>query len=103
MGQPIGVTEKKTSQPGMVRYELNRSLTGMAHERYQSAADAVGDRPPDVLAKRLFETGKVASIHMYSNEVTIDLAKGANSDGLREVIENLYIYYLPGVQPSIPG
>lgn len=102
MGQPIGVTEKKTSKPGFVRYELNRSLTGMAHERYQSAADAVGDRPPDVLARRLFESGQVAAIHMYSNEVTIDLAKGATADGLKELIENLYIHYLPGVQPSIP-
>ena len=103
MGQPIAVTEKKISKPGFVRFELNRSLTGMAHERYQSAADATGDRPPDVLARRLFETGKVAAIHMYSNEVTIDLAKGATGDGLKELIENLYIHYLPGVQPSIPG
>jgi hypothetical protein len=102
MGQPIGVTENRTSKPGFARYELNRSLTGMAHERYQSTADALGDRPPDVLARRLFETGKVAAIHMYSNEVTIDLAKGATADGLKEIIENLYIHYLPGVQPSIP-
>jgi hypothetical protein len=75
----------------------------MAHERYQSAADASGDRPPDVLARRLFETGQVAAVHMYSNDVTVDLAKGSTSDGLKDVIENLYIYYLPGVQPSIPG
>jgi hypothetical protein len=75
----------------------------MAHERYQSAGDAMGDRPPDVLARRLFETGQVAAIHMYSNEVNVDLAKGSNGDGLREVIEDLYIHYLPGVQPSIPG
>ena len=103
MGQPIGVTEKSTSKPGFVRFELNRSLTGMAHERYQSSDDALGDRPPDVLARRLFDTGKVAAIHVYSNEVTIDLAKGATADGLKEIVENLYIHYLPGVQPSIPG
>jgi hypothetical protein len=102
MGQPIGVTEKKTSRPGVVRFELNRSLTGMAHERYQSVADAVGDRPPDVLARRLFETGKVAAVHMYSNEVTVDLAKGADDAGIKGIIENLYIHYLPGVQPSLP-
>src|SRR3954465_3037769 len=47
MGQPIAVTEKHAPKPGVVRYELTRSLTGMAHERYGSAADAVGDRPPD--------------------------------------------------------
>src|SRR3954447_11477314 len=103
MGQPIAVTEKKTSKPGVVRFELNRSLTGMAHERYESAADALGDRPPDVLARRLFETGQVAALHMYSNEVTVDLAKGATADGIKDLIEHLYIYYLPGVQPSIPG
>ena len=103
MGQPIGVTEKSTSNPGFVRFELNRSLTGMAHERYQSLEDAKGDRPPDVLARRLFDTDKVTAIHVYSNEVTIDLAKGATADGLKEIIENLYIHYLPGVQPSIPG
>ena len=102
MGQPIAVTEKHTSKPGVVRYELNRSLTGMAHERYASEAAAVGDRPPDVLAQRLFATGKVASISMYSNEVVVDLAKGATSDGLLEVIETLYIWYTAGVQPSIP-
>ena len=103
MGQPIGVTEKSTSKPGFVRFELNRSLTGMAHERYQSPEDAQGDRPPDVLARRLFDTGKAAAIHMYSNEITVDLAKGATGDGLKEIIENLYIHYLPGVQPFIPG
>lgn len=101
MGQPIGVTEKKTARPGVLRYELNRSLTGMAHERYQSAADAAGDRPPDVLARRLFETGQVSAVHVYSNEITVDLARGASGDGLQEVIEKLYIHYLPGVQPSI--
>jgi hypothetical protein len=103
MGQPIAVTEKKTTKPGIIRFELNRSLTGMAHERYQSAADASGDRPPDVLARRLFETGQVDAVHMYSNEVNVDLAKGATSEGLKDIIENLYIHYVPGVQPSIPG
>jgi len=102
MGQPIAVTEKKTSKPGVVRYELNRSLTGMAHERYSSADTAIGDRPPDVLARRLFESGKIEAISMYSNEVVVDLAKGETSDGLREIIETLYIWYTPGVQPSIP-
>src|SRR3954447_12055171 len=102
MGQPIGVTEKKTARPGVVRYELNRSLTGMAHERYRSAADATGPRPPDLLARRLFETGKVTAVHMYSNEVTVDLALGADDAGIKEIIENLYIHYLPGVQPSLP-
>ena len=102
MGQPIAVTEKKTARRGVLRFELNRSLTGMAHERYQSAADAAGERPPDVLARRLFDTGQVDAVHVYSNEITVDLSRGASGEGLRDVIENLYIHYLPGVVPSIP-
>lgn len=102
MGQPITVTEKPTSQPGVVRFEINRSLTGMGHERYRSAADATGDRPPDVLARRLFERGGIDAVHLYSNVITIDLSKGATDAGLGDVIRELFIHYTEGVQPSIP-
>ncbi len=34
MGQPITVTEKPTKRAGIVRFELNRALTGMGHEQY---------------------------------------------------------------------
>lgn len=102
MGQPITAVEKKTSRPGVVRFDLNRSLTGMGHEHYPSAADAIGDRPCDELARRLFAHGGVDGVHIYSNEVTIDVAKGADVTGFKEIIEGLYIHYLPGVQPSIP-
>jgi hypothetical protein len=101
MGQPITVTERPTRQEGVVRFEINRSLTGMGHERYFADEVATGDRPPDVLARRLFEHGGVKAVHIYSNEVTIELEPGASSDGLREVVERLYIHYLPGVSPSI--
>jgi hypothetical protein len=101
MGQPITVVERKTSKPGVVRFELNRSLTGMAHERYESAADAKGPRPPDELARRLFAFGGVDSVHVFSNEVTVELARGATSEGLIDVIRGLYIHYTEGVQPSI--
>ena len=102
MGQPITVTEKPSSQPGVVRFELNRSLTGMGHERYRSAADATGDRPPDVLARRLFEHGGIDAVHVYSNMVTIDLSKGSTGRDLGDVIRDLFIHYTEGVQPSIP-
>lgn len=102
MGQPITVTEKPTAQPGVVRFEINRSLTGMGHERYRSLADASGDRPPDVLARKLFEHGGVDAVHIYSNMITVDLSKGFTGAGLREVVESLFIYYTEGVQPSIP-
>jgi hypothetical protein len=102
MGQPITVVEKKTARPGILRFEINRSLTGMGHERYASVDDAVGDRPCDELARRLFARGGVESVHMYSNEITVDLAKGHAGEGLKDVIEGLYIHYTEGVQPSIP-
>ncbi|MDQ1438853.1 MAG: hypothetical protein QOK43_2482 [Acidimicrobiaceae bacterium] len=102
MGQPITVTEKPTAQPGVVRFEINRSLTGMGHERYRSADQAAGDRPPDVLARRLFEHGSVAAVHIFSNVITVDLAKGATDAGLADVVRDLFIHYTEGVQPSIP-
>ena len=102
MGQPITVTERTTRREGVVRFEINRSLTGMGHERYFSGDAAMGDRPPDVLARRLFEYGGVKTVHIYSNEVTIEVEPGVSREGLREVIERLYIHYLPGVTPSIP-
>jgi hypothetical protein len=36
MGQPINVVEKPSRTPGIARFEINRSLTGMGHERYAS-------------------------------------------------------------------
>ena len=93
MGQPITVIEKKSSLPGVVRFEANRSLTGMGHERYLSRADAVGVRPPDELARRLFDSGAVAKVHVYSNVVTVNLAKGSTTEGLREIVEELFLFY----------
>jgi hypothetical protein len=99
MGQPITVVERPTTRPDAVRFETNRSLTGMGHERYRSAADAVGSRPPDELARRLFERGGVEGVHIYSNVITVDLAPGADGEGIGELIHDLFIYYRPGVVP----
>jgi len=102
MGQPIVVVQKPTAKPGMFRFEINRSLTGMAHERYVASQDVTGDRPPDELARRLFAHGGVAAVHIYSNMITVELARGGSPDGLKDVIEGLYTYYREGVQPAIP-
>ena len=99
MGQPITVVEKPTSKPGVVRFELNRSLTGMSHEHYHRIEDADGHRPPDVLARKLFERGGIDGVHVYSNVITVDLAKGGTTHGIVDLIRDLYIYYLPGVLP----
>jgi hypothetical protein len=101
MGQPITVTEKPTARSDVVRFELNRSLTGMGHERYGSRDAATGVRPVDELARRLFDHGGVEGVHVHSNVVTVDLAEGAPG-GLQQVIEDLFIYYREGVVPAEP-
>jgi hypothetical protein len=101
MGQPITVIQKPTSTPGVLRFEINRSLTGMGHERYHSLADAHGDRPPDRVARMLFERGGVDSVHIYSNEITVHVTDGASGDDITELIANLFIHYREGVTPSL--
>lgn len=102
MGQPITVVQKPTTRPGIVRFELNRSLTGMGHERYSAAVDVTGNRPPDEMARRLFAHGGVNALHVYSNEVTVELAPGVDASGLLETLQDLFIHYTEGVTPSIP-
>ncbi|HUP74883.1 MAG TPA: hypothetical protein VM282_17700 [Acidimicrobiales bacterium] len=98
MGQPVTVIEKPSSRAGVVRFETNRVLTGMGHERYTSAEQAVGNDPADVLARRLFERGGIKSVHVNSSVVTVVL-ESAGAEGIKEIIEGLYTYYLPGVEP----
>ncbi len=71
MGQPITVTMRAGTRPETRFFEANRSITGMAIETYKSAADGTGDRPPDVLAKRLFDLG-ATMVTVYSNVVTVE-------------------------------
>lgn len=99
MGQLVGVVEKQSATPGVVRFELNRSLSGMGHERFTSAAEAIGPRPSAALARELFGTGKVAGVHVYGNIVTVDLAKGYDSVGLVDIVREMYRYWKPGVEP----
>ncbi len=102
MGQPVTVIEKPSTQGGVVRFEINRVLTGMGHERYLAGDVVEGDRPPDELARRLFERGGIDGIHINSNVITVHLARGADSEGLLEIIEDLYTHYRPGVPVPSP-
>jgi hypothetical protein len=102
MGQPIVVTELPTTRAGIVRFELNRSLTGMGHERYAAGQEIPGHRPPDEVARRLLQRDGVAAVHIYSNEVTVELNAWSDTEGLKEAIESLYTHYTEGVTPSIP-
>ena len=99
MGQMVAVTEKPSSSPGVVRFELNRTLSGQGHERFRSVLDAHGATPSDELARLLFGTGKVAGVHVYSNIVTVDLEKGYDADGLADLVRNMYQYWREGVEP----
>ena len=97
MGQPVTFLRTSSPRPGLVRFELNRSLTGMGHERYEVGEEILGDRPPDVLARRIFEAGDVESVHIYGSMVTVALASTDPAD-LDTVLRGLYTYYVPGVE-----
>ncbi len=101
MGQQIAVVEKPSSKPGMVRFEANRNLTGMGHEQFRSAADAIGPRPAAALARTLLATGKVDSVHVYGNIITVDVSKGSDSSGLGDIVRNLYQYWKPGMEMPV--
>lgn len=106
MGQPITVVEKPSPSPGIARFEINRSLTGMGHERYGSVDDILDDRPVDELARRLFATGAVDRVHVNGSVITVHLAGGSSGPvDLLEVIRSLYIYYpqAEGVPASANG
>jgi hypothetical protein len=98
MGQPITVVQKPSRTPGIARFEINRSLTGMGHERYGSVEDILASRPVDELARRLFATGGVQAVHVNNSVITVQLAEGWSGDQLVDVIRGLYVYY-----PSADG
>jgi hypothetical protein len=102
MGQPVTVIEKPSTRPDVVRFEINRSITGMGIERYGSADAVLDDRPPDQLARRLFAHGGVRGVTVMSNQITVDLEPGADTGGMRELIEELFLYYRDGVEVVVP-
>jgi hypothetical protein len=100
MGQSVTVTEQPTGRSGIVRFEVNRPLTGMGHERYTSLEDCSGPRPPDVLARRLFEHGGVKAVHLYGNQVTVELEPFGTSKGMIDIVRGLFTHYVEGVEPK---
>jgi hypothetical protein len=103
MGQPITVVEKPSPKPGVARFETNRSLTGMGHERYGSAEEILADRAVDELARRLFATGGVDSVHVNGSVVTVHLTGSVATGQLLDVIRGLYIYYPQAAASSNGG
>lgn len=87
------VRVKPSSNPEIVRFETNRPLTGMGHERYRSIEDVVRDRPIDRLARYLFTNGGVESVHANGSMVTVHLAGGATGVGMDQIVTDLFRYY----------
>jgi len=98
MGQPITVVATRSSRAGVVRFEINRCLTGMGHERYRADDEIVGDTPADELARRLFDLGSIAGIHVNSNIITMEASTtDFDADRVAETIAELHLYYVDGV------
>jgi hypothetical protein len=99
MGQPITVVEKRSSNRGVLRFETNRPLSGMGHERYTQAPSELLDKMPDVLARRLFEADQgVEAVHINGSMVTVTLGRGHAGEGLGDVVRRLFLHY--GDQPG---
>jgi hypothetical protein len=95
MGQTITVTSRPGSRPEVRFFDTDRSLTGMEIERYAGLDDVHWQRPPDVLARRLFELGATA-VTIYSNVVTVEAppdAWPALEPRVEHVITHLFNYY----------
>jgi len=95
MGQPITVSIRNGNDPEVRIIETNRSLTGMAIERYASveAARTRGRRPPDVLAERILEAG-AKHVTVYGNVVTVRASDWSSLEQRAEyLVTHLFEYY----------
>jgi hypothetical protein len=96
MGQEISVSVYPGASPSTRIFDLNRSVTGMAIERYASVEDAEGGgRPPDVLARRLFDLG-AETVTVYSSALIVTAPPEGWADlepKIVETIEHLFGYY----------
>ncbi|MET0895029.1 MAG: hypothetical protein ABWY80_04170 [Acidimicrobiia bacterium] len=116
MGQHITVDVATGASPTTRIFNLNRSITGMAIERYPSVEAISKGRPPDVLARRLFDLG-ADSVTVYSSSATVTAPAeqwASLEPQVVETIEHLFGYYgddagwspdnlrAIGVEPIIP-
>lgn len=98
MGQQITVTENPGATDSVRQFIFNRSITGMKTERYPNRDAATGDRPCDVIARRIFDFG-ATSVTVYSNVVTAEMVPEAWTEAAPKVIEaivDLFRYYGEG-------
>jgi hypothetical protein len=95
MGQEITVTARAGAAPTVRIFDCNRSITGMAIESYSSLEETVGARPPDVLARRVFDLG-VTRVTVYSSAVTVDAPADrwpTLAPEVEHAIQHLFGYY----------
>jgi hypothetical protein len=95
MGQPITVTVRPGVSDSVRVFDLDRSLTSMAIERYRSLDDVTGSRPPDVLARRILDLG-ASRVTIYSSVVTVEMPADRWPElepVVTATIANLFGYY----------
>ena len=95
MGQEITVTARAGAAPTVRIFDSNRSITGMAIESYSSLEETVGARPPDVLARRLFDLG-ATRVTVYSSAVTVEAPEDrwpTLTGEVEQAIQHLFGYY----------
>jgi len=88
MGQAITVTSRAGASPDVRIFSCDRSITGMAIERYEKPEEARGNRPSDVLARRLFDLGATRTT-VYSSDVTVEAPADRWSTLEGEVVDTL--------------
>lgn len=104
MGQPITVVEKRSaSNPAVLRFETNRPLSGVGHERYTEPPGELLQRPVDELARRLFAAGGVQSVHINGSVVTVTLGGGRTGDGLADIVRGLFLHYGDDAEVAAPA
>jgi hypothetical protein len=82
----------------VLRFETNRPLSGMGHERYTGPPEDILVRPVDELARRLFAAGGIESVHINGSVVTVTLGGGQTGAGLGDIVRSLFLHY--GEQPA---
>ncbi len=97
MGQLIKVTERDSIDPNVKNFVMDRGLTGMGLKEYHDASQATTDAGDDLLARRLFALGDIASVFIYDNVVVVSGTPSTDWPTLTpqvvNAIENLFIHY----------
>ena len=61
MGQPINVVFTPSSKQGIYRFEVNRCLTGMDHERFRNDDEIIG--ASEISTDELIRT--ISDLHLF--------------------------------------